>query len=340
MSVFNGSGINGLGRKAATDIAAVGFQNIGVAQTRGTGATKTIIRFGPSKSDSARTLQAAIPGSKLVPDGSLGRTLELVVGSDYTGAQKVTITTAKPDRRHRHLDRQGAGPDRAGQPLHQLTAGLVGDRDPAQPLLTYLDGDARVELSGSTTANWVAKTANLLTDGYGGADRVGLLLPLHWQTRVPAPRWRRRRSRPSWSLPSRSSWPAAPSRSSRRTRPRRLWTPASTTCWPAPSRRSPPGWRQLPPMVLDAAVELPGHGDHFGGRPARVRRPAGRRAVPARPAASDRRSDRVLTAMAPVTHAGWVRCSGCCPAGAALILLASRRSGAGARAGVSDRVDR
>jgi LCP family protein required for cell wall assembly len=96
VSVFNGSGINGLGRKAANEIAAVGFQNIGVAQTRGTGATKTIIRFGPSKSDSARTLQASIPGSELVPDGSLGRTLELVVGADYTEAKKVTVTTAKP----------------------------------------------------------------------------------------------------------------------------------------------------------------------------------------------------------------------------------------------------
>ena len=39
-----------------------------------------------------------------------------------------------------------------------------------------------MELSGATTANWVAKSANLLVDGYGGPGRVGLLLPLHWQT--------------------------------------------------------------------------------------------------------------------------------------------------------------
>jgi uncharacterized protein (TIGR03089 family) len=38
-----------------------------------------------------------------------------------------------------------------------------------------------VELSGATTANWVAKSANLLVDGLGGPQRVGLLLPLHWQ---------------------------------------------------------------------------------------------------------------------------------------------------------------
>lgn len=66
--------------------------------------------------------------------------------------------------------------------LTELTGGLVGSRDPAQPLLTLRDGAARVELSGATTANWVAKTANLLRDGYGGPDRVGLVPVLHWQS--------------------------------------------------------------------------------------------------------------------------------------------------------------
>jgi uncharacterized protein (TIGR03089 family) len=65
--------------------------------------------------------------------------------------------------------------------LTAWTGGLAGERDPAQPLLTLHDGPARVELSGATTANWVAKSANLLVDGLGGPQRVGLLLPLHWQ---------------------------------------------------------------------------------------------------------------------------------------------------------------
>jgi uncharacterized protein (TIGR03089 family) len=69
-------------------------------------------------------------------------------------------------------------------PLAGWTRGLAGERDPAQPLLTLLDGPARVELSGATTANWVAKSANLLVDGLGAPQRVGLLLPLHWQTVV------------------------------------------------------------------------------------------------------------------------------------------------------------
>lgn len=66
--------------------------------------------------------------------------------------------------------------------LSAWTGGLAGERDPAQPLLTLYDGPARVELSGATTANWVAKSANLLVDGLGSPERVGLLLPLHWQT--------------------------------------------------------------------------------------------------------------------------------------------------------------
>jgi uncharacterized protein (TIGR03089 family) len=66
--------------------------------------------------------------------------------------------------------------------LTAWTGGLAGERDPAQPLLTLHDGPARVELSGATTANWVAKSANLLVDGYAGPQQVGLLLPLHWQS--------------------------------------------------------------------------------------------------------------------------------------------------------------
>jgi LCP family protein required for cell wall assembly len=96
VAVFNGSGIPGKGRTAAADIGKVGFQVIGVPTTRGSGATQTTIFFGPTKADSARTLQASIPGSVLQADGNLGRTLDLVVGTGYNGAQKVTVSTVKP----------------------------------------------------------------------------------------------------------------------------------------------------------------------------------------------------------------------------------------------------
>ncbi|MEU1808729.1 TIGR03089 family protein [Micromonospora sp. WMMD1076] len=58
--------------------------------------------------------------------------------------------------------------------------------DPTRPLLTWYDDTTgeRTELSGATLANWVAKTANLLTDEVGAApgDTAGVLLPPHWQT--------------------------------------------------------------------------------------------------------------------------------------------------------------
>ena len=61
-------------------------------------------------------------------------------------------------------------------------------RDPARPLITFYDDatDERAELSVTTFANWVAKTANLLRDDLGlepGAT-VALDLPPHWQAAV------------------------------------------------------------------------------------------------------------------------------------------------------------
>src|SRR5688500_10788668 len=71
----------------------------------------------------------------------------------------------------------------------QTAASLLGRAtatDPAQPLLTWYDDGTgeRVELSGLTLANWVAKTANLLVDGcgLGAGDTATVLLPPHWQT--------------------------------------------------------------------------------------------------------------------------------------------------------------
>ncbi|WP_028923711.1 TIGR03089 family protein [Pseudonocardia acaciae] len=59
-------------------------------------------------------------------------------------------------------------------------------RDPARPLVTYYDDATgeRIELSGTTLANWAAKTANLLRDecDLEPGGRVAVLLPAHWQT--------------------------------------------------------------------------------------------------------------------------------------------------------------
>jgi len=70
-------------------------------------------------------------------------------------------------------------------------AGLIEGglaHDPARPVLTFYDDATgeRVELSGATTLNWVAKIANMLADGLDcqPGDRTAVLLPLHWQAAV------------------------------------------------------------------------------------------------------------------------------------------------------------
>ena len=71
-----------------------------------------------------------------------------------------------------------------------LTAALLGPlrtgSAAARPLITFYDDATgeRVELSGTTTANWAAKAANLLRDecDVEPGTRVALLLPAHWQT--------------------------------------------------------------------------------------------------------------------------------------------------------------
>ena len=73
---------------------------------------------------------------------------------------------------------------RPGTPPDLLEAVLR--RSPATPLITYYDDATgeRTELSATTLANWVAKTANLLQDEFDVApgSTVTVLLPPHWQT--------------------------------------------------------------------------------------------------------------------------------------------------------------
>ncbi|OLL73960.1 hypothetical protein Ae168Ps1_2344 [Pseudonocardia sp. Ae168_Ps1] len=70
-----------------------------------------------------------------------------------------------------------------------LTDALLGPAlgaTAARPLFTHYDDATgeRMELSGTTTANWTAKAANLLRDECDAepGTRVAVLLPAHWQT--------------------------------------------------------------------------------------------------------------------------------------------------------------
>ncbi|MDQ1687302.1 MAG: hypothetical protein QOK42_277, partial [Frankiaceae bacterium] len=96
--VYNGSDVNGLARKADADLTQIGFQTVGTPESRSTGATSTVVRYGPSKADSARTVVAAIPGATLQAAPDLGNVIEVVVGSSYNGAKPVTVTATPTDQ--------------------------------------------------------------------------------------------------------------------------------------------------------------------------------------------------------------------------------------------------
>jgi uncharacterized protein (TIGR03089 family) len=75
-------------------------------------------------------------------------------------------------------------PTRSTTPADVLAAMLRSD--PGRPRITcYDDGTGeRIELSGKTFANWVAKAANLLQDSgdVTVGNTVGLALPAHWRS--------------------------------------------------------------------------------------------------------------------------------------------------------------
>jgi uncharacterized protein (TIGR03089 family) len=68
--------------------------------------------------------------------------------------------------------------------MRALDGLLAAVPDPSRPLLTYYDESTgeRVELSATTTANWVAKTSNFLVDDLDAepGTRIRIGLPSHW----------------------------------------------------------------------------------------------------------------------------------------------------------------
>jgi uncharacterized protein (TIGR03089 family) len=131
---------------------------------------------------------------------------------------------------------------------------LRGAADPSQPLVTYYDmaTGERVELSTTTTANWVAKTSNFLVDELeaGPGTRLRIGLPSHWLTMV-------------WIL---SSWNVGAEvvdhdASIGVSGPE---LEADEEHRLAASLR-PLGGRFVQPPIgfVDLGAEVPGHGDHF-----------------------------------------------------------------------------
>lgn len=159
--------------------------------------------------------------------------------------------------------------DSTGDTVESLRAGALA-LDPTRPLLTFYDDHTgeRVELSGVTLDNWVAKTANLLVDGcgLGRGDVATVVLPPHWQSaavllgcwaaglsvrpiapETPAPETGRDLLR----LPCDVLFSAVPITTTAADRYFLGLAPMGL-----PSRDLPAGW-------LDYVTEVRGHGDRF-----------------------------------------------------------------------------
>ncbi|RFU40556.1 LytR family transcriptional regulator [Actinomadura logoneensis] len=113
--VLNAVGTPRLAARAGGDLREVGFQVTVVPGIAERGRSTTLIQYGASRADSAKTLAAAIPGAKLKQVDGLGSRIQVLVGDDWTGAKKVHITpttspsaTASPSDPNTHVEAKTA----------------------------------------------------------------------------------------------------------------------------------------------------------------------------------------------------------------------------------------
>jgi len=92
LEVLNSTSKDGFAAAAADDLARLGFRISRTGNSpKGSDATHTVIRYGPDRADSAKTVAAAIPGSTLKLDDSFGSGLQVLLGSNYSGVQQVHV---------------------------------------------------------------------------------------------------------------------------------------------------------------------------------------------------------------------------------------------------------
>ena len=176
-------------------------------------------------------------------------------------------------------------------------------------------------MSGATTANWVAKSANLLVDGYGAPGRVGLLLPLHWQTvslllagvatgaTVVVTDEPAALEGCEVAFVVADAAPAALAAG--------VDEVLALSCTPFGTRL-----REVPAGAVDYAAEVPTYADHWGGPvPSRLDVETGAGVLPSLPELDLGGADRVLVAVPPADPAGLAGLLAVLRRGAALVLV-------------------
>ncbi len=174
-------------------------------------------------------------------------------------------------------------------------------------------------MSGATTANWVAKSANLLVDGLGSPPRVGLLLPLHWQS-VALLLATVATGATAVLATDAADLAGCDAAFVLATDAQAALDAGVDDVYALSGHPMGAPTLDLPPLVFDYAGEVPGHGDHFGGpSPAGVRvQVAGEPVLPTPGYAA---ADRLLTTLGFATAAGAAELLGALQAGASVVLL-------------------
>lgn len=97
VEVRNAAGTPGRAKAVAATLRDLGFQVVSVT-TADQVQAQTTVRYAASRDESARTLTASVKGATSVVDPALGRTLVLVVGTDFQGLLRVVVpgATASP----------------------------------------------------------------------------------------------------------------------------------------------------------------------------------------------------------------------------------------------------
>jgi hypothetical protein len=94
LEVLNSTDRDGFAAGASQDLARIGFQIAGTGNSpAGSDAGATIVRYGPSRADSAKTVAAAIPGAQLRLDEGFGSGLQVLLGTDYHGTRQVRVVS-------------------------------------------------------------------------------------------------------------------------------------------------------------------------------------------------------------------------------------------------------
>jgi LCP family protein required for cell wall assembly len=97
LQVLNSTSKNGFAATAASDLSRIGFQVAGTGNApKGSDPDHTVVRYGPGRADSAKTVAAAVPGATLKLDPSFGDGLQLLLGANYHGAHSVHVVASSP----------------------------------------------------------------------------------------------------------------------------------------------------------------------------------------------------------------------------------------------------